>query len=820
MKEIETLLKELTLPEKAALVEGYQSWMTNAVPRLGIPAIHLTDGPVGVRKKMEDEGKGATGLGLSCPSTAFPTSVTIANSWNTQNAEKMGKAIGEEAVGYDVQVLLGPALNLKRDPRCGRNFEYYSEDPVLAGKMAAAFVRGVQSTGTAACPKHFALNNNENYRYMCDSVVDERAARELYLKAFEICVREGKPRTMMCAYNKVNGEFCSQNQWLLTDVLRKEWGFDGMVMTDWGATVDRVKGVAAGLDLDMPGGIWENRKSILSAVQNGTLSEEALNKAVRNILKVVAESVPADPAGQEQRLKEHAALAAEIAEDCAVLLQNDGVLPLKKEQKVLIVGDLFEKMRYQGAGSSGLNPAHLTTIKAAFDMAGVDYTYTQGYKEIEHDPNAALENAALAAAKDFDVILFFGGLTELFESAGFDREDISIPQNQLQLIDKLCATDKKVVAVMFGGGPFELPFAEKTSAILHMFLPGEGGGEATRRLLFGEVNPSGKLSETWMKTIDDIPFGAEFGKRKVSAYKESIFVGYRYYDKTAGRIQYPFGHGLSYTRFAYSDLTVRQDDKTVTAALTVTNTGDFCGAEVVQLYVGANKNTAVYKAEKELKAFTKVFLKAGESKSVTLSFTEADLAYYNVKEKAWVVENGDYTVMLGASSRDIRLTETIRIEGYPEAPAPYGANTVAAYNAIAEGKVTNAAFEAMLGRIIPAEPALTPFTVESPLSDFPHTGMGRFLYNTVMNGIKGQARSIEKLPEGTERDERIKNQRFIERFIPTNCPRAMIQSGGGMMQMNMARAITELANGHVVRAIGQVVKKDKPLPLPCEEDKK
>lgn len=820
MKNIETLLKELTLPEKAALLEGYQSWMTNAVPRLGIPAIHLTDGPVGVRKKADDEGSGAMGLGLSYPSTSFPTSVSIANSWNTENAEKMGRAIGEEAVGYDVQVLLGPALNLKRDPRCGRNFEYYSEDPVLAGKMAAAYVRGVQSTGTAACPKHFALNNNENYRYMSDSVVDERAARELYLKAFELCVKEGKPRTMMCAYNKINGEFCSQNKTLLTDILRKDWSFDGMVMTDWGATVDRVKGVAAGLDLDMPGGIWENRKGILDAVNSGALSREQLDRAVRNVLKVIAESVPANPEGQEKRLLEHGQLAVELAADCAVLLENDGVLPLRKEQKILIVGDLFEKMRYQGAGSSGLNPAHLVTVKAAFDKAGVDYTYRQGYREITHDPDAALEQEALAAAEDAEVILFFGGLTELFESEGFDREDISIPQNQLHLVEKLCGTGKKVVAVLFGGSPFEVPFSGKAAAILHMFLPGEGGGEACRRLLFGEANPSGKLSETWMKTLADIPFGGEFGRHKVVPYRESIYVGYRYYDKAPEKIRYPFGHGLSYTSFAYSDLRLWREGKTVKAALTVTNNGSRDGAEVVQLYVGKNENTAVFKAEKELKAFRKVALKAGEAKSVELFFEEADLGYYNVKARAWVVENGEYVVLLGASSRDIRLSGQITVAGYEEAERPYPADVTAAYSGIALGKVTDEIFEKLLGHNIPAEPVPTPYTIESPIGDFQHTAMGRFLYNSVMRGIAAQGKGIEKLPEGSEKDERIKNQQFVLRFIPTNCPRALIQSGGGRMQMNFAYAMAELANGHIFRAIRLLAKKEPTLPLPCEENAK
>lgn len=813
---VTALLEQLTLSEKAALLEGYKSWMTNAIPRLGIPAIHLTDGPVGVRKKAEDEGFGATGLGLSRPSTAFPTAVSIANSWNPDNAWKMGQAIGEEAVGYDVQVLLGPGVNLKRDPRCGRNFEYYSEDPVLAGKMAASFVRGVQSTGTAACPKHFALNNNENYRYMCDSVVDERAARELYLKAFEICVREGKPRTMMCSYNKVNGEFASQNKWLLTDLLRKEWGFDGMVMTDWGATVDRVKGVAAGLDLDMPGGIWENRKSIMDAVYSGTLSIETLDNAVSNVLKVIAESVPADPEGQDQRLMNHADLAVDLAADCAVLLENDGALPLNKNQNILVVGDLFEKMRYQGAGSSGLNPAHLTTIKTAFDKADVSYTFVRGYKEISHDADVDLEKEALNAAQKAQTILVFAGLTELFESEGFDRDDLSIPQNQLQLIEKLCATGKKIVIVLYGGSTFEIPFAGKANAVLHMFLPGQGGGEATRRILFGEVNPSGKLSETWMKSCADIPFGEYFGRGKVAAYRESIYVGYRYYDKAPQKICYPFGHGLSYTSFAYSNLSVEHKDSTVTASLTLTNTGNVNGAEVVQLYIGKNPGTSVFKAEKELKAFCKVYLQAGESKRVTLTFDEADLAYYNTN-CGWVIENGTYPILIGSSSRNIHLTAEIDVSGHEESPVPYSAAVVDAYEGIAENKVTDALFASLLGREIPAEPAVYPYTIESPLSDFQHNAIGRFLYNTIMNGVAAQGKNIEKMPEGDEKDERIKNQNFIMRFIPTNCPRAMIQSGGGRMQMNIARAIAQIANGHIIKAIREATKKDPPSKLPCEE---
>ncbi|MBQ4564199.1 MAG: glycoside hydrolase family 3 C-terminal domain-containing protein, partial [Lachnospiraceae bacterium] len=616
MKEIDTLLGELTLHEKAALLEGYKSWKTNAIPRLDIPAICLTDGPVGVRKKSTGVGEGALGLGSPYPSTAFPTPVCIANSWNLKLAEQVGEAMGEECVAYDVDVLLGPALNLKRDPRCGRNFEYYSEDPLLAGKMAAAFTRGLQSTGTAACPKHFALNNSENFRYMGDSVVDERAARELYLKAFELCVKESHPRTMMCSYNKVNGTHASQNKWLLTELLRDEWGFDGLVMSDWGAVVDRVEGIKAGLDLDMPGGLYANRRAIIEAVESGDLSMKELDRAVANVLKLVADAQlngNAEKKVLEDLLHEHEFLTVKAATDSAVLLKNEGVLPLKEKTKVLAVGDLFDQMCYQGSGSSGLSPAHLTTPHVAFEWIRLNYTFARGYREMTHEPDERLEKEAVASAKDADVILFFGGLTELFESEGYDRENLDMPANQLRLIDRLCDTGKPVVVVLFGGSPMELPFADKVSAILHLFLPGQTGGEACRRILYGEAEPGGRLSETWMKTCADIPFGEQYSKRKIEQYRENIYVGYRFYDRAPEKIRYPFGYGLSYTEFSYQNLIVSRADGVITATLTVTNTGERAGSEVVQLYVGKNGSTKVFKAEKELKAFAKVYLRAGES---------------------------------------------------------------------------------------------------------------------------------------------------------------------------------------------------------------
>lgn len=818
MKDIQTLLNELTIEEKAALLEGFESWMTNPVPRLEIPSAYMTDGPVGVRKKMEREAEGAVGLGTAYPATAFPTSVAIANSWNTENAEKMGHAIGEECINYQVDVLLAPALNLKRDPRCGRNFEYYSEDPLLAGKMAAAFTRGVQSTGTAACPKHFALNNCENYRYMSDSVVDERAARELYLKAFEICVKESRPRTMMCAYNKVNGSHCSQSKWLIRDVLRGEWGFDGMMMTDWGATLDRVAGVRVGMDLDMPGNVWDNRRSIVDAVRNGMLSRDDLDRAVANVLRLVEASQSGKAAipAQDVLFKKNHQLAVDLAADSAVLLKNNGVLPLSGKERLLVVGELFEKPRFQGAGSSGMNPTQVVSPKDAFDQAGISYTYLPGYHVNSAQSDASWAEQAVAAAAEADVILVFAGLTDDFESEGFDRKDLSIPACQLQLIDSLARCGKRIVAVLYGGSVFELPFNEKVKAILHMFLPGQGGGEACRRLLFGDANPSGKLSETWMRSVADIPFGTEFGKHRTIPYWENIFVGYRYFDLRPEKIRYPFGHGLSYTTFAYSDLSVQSDDEQITAELTVTNTGNRDGAEVVQLYVGSNDNSQVFKAEKALKAFAKVRLAAGEQQRITLSFPHSDLAYYNTRYHKWVLENGKYPVLIGASSRDIRMKGSIEVSGQDTISGQYSEEVVRSYRHIGSGHITPAVFQATIGRAMPPEPSARPFTMETPICEFQATWSGRILFKTLMRVLDSQRKKLEALPDGPDKEAQLRAHAFTMNYMPGSSPRGMVQSGGGRIQMNVGRALPLIANGQIIPALRMALKKETEIPLPAK----
>ena len=819
MQDIKTLLTELTVEEKAALLEGFKSWMTNPVPRLEIPSVYMTDGPVGVRKKVENAAGGAIGLGSAFPATAFPTSVSIANSWDTKNAELMGRAIGEECVNYHVDILLAPALNLKRDPRCGRNFEYYSEDPLLSGKMAAAFTRGVQSTGTAACPKHFALNNCENDRYMSDSVVDERAARELYLKAFEICVKESNPRTMMCSYNKANGVHCSQNEWLVRDVLRGEWGFDGMMMTDWGATLDRAAGVRAGMDLDMPGNVWANRRRIVEAVRTGDLSQEDLDCAVTNVLRLVKDAQDEKSAipSQNELFAQNHQLAVELAADSAVLLKNGGTLPLSGKERVLVVGELFEKPRYQGAGSSGMNPTQLVSPKDAFDRSGTHYTYLPGYHVNSALPDQVWADQAVAAADNADVILFFAGLTDEFESEGFDRKDLAIPACQLQLLDRLARCSKEIVAVLFGGSSFELPFHDQVSAILHMFLPGQGGGEACRQLLYGEVTPSGKLSETWMRSVQDIPFGTEFGKRRVVPYWENIFVGYRFFDLRPETIRYPFGHGLSYTEFSYSDLALCVSENQIVAEFTLSNIGSRDGAEVVQLYTGRNDNTQVFKAEKSLKAFAKIRLAAGQQQRVRLTFPRDELSYYNTREHKWVLENGDYPILIGASSRDIRLQDTVSISDQPYVCGQYSEEVVTEYRHIASGHITADAFQATIGRTIPSEPTTRPFTLETPIYEYQETFTGRLLFKTLMRVLDAPRKQLERLPDSPEKDARLRAHWFTMNFMPGCSARSMLQSGGGRIQMNVARALPLLANGQLLSALISVLKKETEIPLPTKE---
>ena len=808
--EINEILRQLTTEEKAALVAGTDFMFTNPVPRLGVPSLRMSDGPHGLRVQKEGGDNGVT---ASEPATSFPTAATVASSWEPENARKMGAAIGKEAHKYGIHVVLGPGANIKRNPLAGRNFEYFSEDPYLAGKLAAAEVKGIQSEGVGVSVKHFALNNAENFRFMGNSVADERAIREIYLKVFEIIVKESRPATMMCAYNAINGEYCSQHKWLLTDVLRKEWGFDGLVMTDWGAMHDRVKSLKAGLDLEMPGDTAICRKWILDGVKDGSLPTQVLDEAVKNVLTLVEQYVRAHP--DDCDFEENDRLACEIAEDSAVLLKNDGILPLDENEKLFVCGDLFEKMRYQGAGSSMINPTKLTTPKEAFDAMGVRYTYARGYAENSTTTNGALLREALESAKQFQKVLVFAGLTDYVESEGCDREDMCLPENQLALIEGLVKENKQVIVVLFGGSPVELPFADRVNAILNMYLPGQSGGRACANLLFGKANPSGRLAETWPLKYEDVPFGETFGKSENEVYKESVFVGYRYYTTAKKRVRYPFGFGLSYTSFAWSDMQMSEEGDRFTVSCRVKNTGTRDGAEVVQLYVSAPKSK-IFKPLRELKAFQKVRLAAGEEKEVRLIVNKDELRYFDVQKRAWTMEGGEYRFEFCSDAETVVLEQAVNLEG--EHNTPYPENVLKVYQDANFQGVTDEVFEQMSGQHIPPLPPRKPITLESRFSNLEQAGfMGKILHSAVLSVATKQMKEAKKLPEGKEKDNKIKGAFFLRRILESNSLISMSMSAGKTMPYNFACGFMELANGHLFKGIKSFCTKIKVPKLPKEE---
>ncbi|MGN0796629.1 MAG: glycoside hydrolase family 3 C-terminal domain-containing protein [Christensenellales bacterium] len=811
--KIEEIIKKLTIEEKAALVAGTDFMYTNPIERLGVPSVRMSDGPHGLRVQKEGGDNGVNG---SEPATAFPTAVSTASSWNPDNTYKMGKAIAQEALHYGIDVVLGPGACIKRNPLCGRNFEYFSEDPLLAGKMAAAEVNGIQSQNVGVSVKHFALNNAENYRFMGDSVCDMRAIREIYLKVFEIVVKESRPHTMMCAYNKINGEYCCQNKWLLTNVLRNEWGFDGVVMSDWGATHDRIKGVSAGLDLEMPGDTAICRKWIIDGIKDGSLKEEDLDEAVGNVLRL-AERYKDNPQGVAVDWQLHDALAAEIAEDCAVLMKNDGTLPLNKGEKLLVIGDLFDKMRYQGAGSSMINPTFLTTPKQAFDKYKVDYKFCRGYAENSLKPDADLTLEALQECEKYDKILVFAGLTDYVESEGCDRENMSLPDNQLTLINALVKAKKNITVVLFGGSPVELPFADKVNAILNMYLPGQNGGTATYNLLFGVKSPSGKLAETWVKNYQDVPFGKDFSTSQNETYKESVLVGYRYYLTAGKQVRYPLGYGLSYTKFDYSNMQVQENAQEYLISCEIKNVGNFDGAEVVQLYVKAPQGQ-VFKPLKELKGFAKVYLRARESKRVEIQIKKDDLRYWNIKENDWITESGQYELQLGTDSETVKLTQSISIVG-DDAIAPYSPDVNEIYSTADMDSVTDGVFERMSGQKIPTIAPTGSIGLESRFTDMKQTFMGKILFVAVLSVAKNDMKKALKLPEGTERDNKIKGAMFLKRILESNSIITMSMSGGKNFPYNFAQGFVNFANGRIIKGIKCFCTKIKVAKLPKEKEK-
>ncbi len=666
-RNIKKIISNMTIDEKASLCSGLDFWHTKGIERLGIPSIMVTDGPHGLRKQQDISGN--TGFFDSNPATCFPSAVGLASSWNRELVEKVGSALGVECQTENISILLGPGANIKRSPLCGRNFEYFSEDPYLSSEMATHHIKGVQKQGVGTALKHYAVNNQEHRRMSVDVRVDERALREIYLASFEGAVKHAKPWTVMCSYNQVNGEYASENEFLLTDVLRNEWKFSGLVMSDWGAVNDRIKGLKAGLDLEMPSSNGDRDRLISKAVLNGSLSEEVLNKTVKRLLKTIFKAVDNQKENASFIIADHHQLAREIARESMVLLKNeDGILPLKKEGTIAIIGELAFKPRYQGGGSSHINPTRLDIpleeiVKYVGDQANV--LMSKGYL-LEKDTT---DETLLLEAKDIagrsDVTVLFVGLPDRYESEGYDRNHLNITDNQLRLIEEVAEVQSRIVVVLSNGAPIEMPWIHKVKAIFEGYLGGQAAGGAIVDLLFGEENPSGKLAETFPLTLSDNPSYLNFpGEADHVEYREGIFVGYRYYDTKKIEPLFPFGFGLSYTNFEYANLNIERkeitDKETVSVSVDVKNTGGISGKEVVQLYI-RDTRSSVIRPDKELKGFVKVDLRPGEKKRVVFLLDKRAFAYYNTKIKDWHVETGEFEILIGKSSKEIMIKDSIHV---------------------------------------------------------------------------------------------------------------------------------------------------------------
>nr|WP_301290264.1 glycoside hydrolase family 3 C-terminal domain-containing protein [Paenibacillus sp. 1781tsa1] len=658
----------MTLEEKAGMCSGLDFWHLKGVERLGIPSIMVTDGPHGLRK--QDGSADHLGLTSSVPATCFPSAAGLASSWDKELARQVGVALGEECQAEDVAVLLGPGVNIKRSPLGGRNFEYFSEDPLLSTQMATGHIQGVQSQGVGTSLKHFAVNNQEERRMSIDAVVDERTLREIYLASFEGAVKDGQPWTVMCSYNKVNGTYAGENEWLLTDILKDEWGHEGLVVSDWGAVNERADALAAGLELEMPtsGGIGERK--VIDAVESGQLPLDKLDRAVERLLTLIFNAVDQKKEGATYNKDEHHQLARKVAAESMVLLKNEeGLLPLGREGEVALIGAFARKPRFQGGGSSHINPTKVDDIVEEMTQVageGVTFSYAPGYRLEADDVDETLMHEAVQAAQSADTAVVFVGLPDRYESEGYDRVHLRLPDNHIRLIEEIAKVQSRMVVVLSNGSPVEMPWLPQVQAVLEAYLGGQAVGGAIADLLYGEVNPSGKLAETFPAKLSHNPSYLNFpGEGDRVDYREGIFVGYRYYDKKELEPLFPFGYGLSYTTFEYADLKVDRTELTdhdeVNVQVRVTNTGDRAGKEIVQLYVSDVESTVI-RPVKELKAFAKVALEPGESKLVSFTLNKRSFAYYNVDIKDWHVETGEFEIQVGSSSRDIHVHTRVNVE--------------------------------------------------------------------------------------------------------------------------------------------------------------
>ena len=702
------IISKMSLEQKAGFVSGCDYWHLEEAKELGLPKIMITDGPNGLRKQdAKNRNKTKIGLGNTVSTTCFPPAATSACSWDEKLWYEEGQAMAQECLAEKVSVILGPGTNIKRSPVCGRNFEYFSEDPLLAGKSAAWIIKGIQSKGIGASLKHFACNSQEAFRMVVNEVIDERAIREIYFPAFEIAVKESQPWTVMNSYNRINGVYASQNKWLQQDVLRDEWGFEGLVVTDWGSSVDRVPGIQSGTDLEMPSSGTLNTQKIIDAVKSKTLDETALDQCVDRIIDLILRAKTALNATHRYSKDKHHNTAQKIAEGSMVLLKNeDGILPLKPKQKIAVIGELAKFPRFQGAGTSFINPTRLDSALECLQRLKTNLTYARGYDRTCDKADKELLREAVNAAKAADVAVVFAGLTEEFEGEGYDRADINMPSCHNNLISEVVKANPNTVVVLAGGSVVYMPWVNEVKGLLNSGLGGQATGAAVANILTGKVNPSGKTAETYPLRFEDNPtYGNYPGGPVTSEHRESVYIGYRYYDTAEKEVLFPFGYGLSYTTFAYSDIKVSskdiKDTDTLEVSFKIKNTGSVDGAEIAEIYV-ADKESTIFRPKKELRAFTKVFLKAGEEKEVTVELGKRAFAYYNVNIGDWHVETGAFEILVGASSRDIRLTETVNVTSTVEAQIPDYRKTAPAYYTADLNGMKGEQFEAVYGQKLPS----------------------------------------------------------------------------------------------------------------------
>ena len=722
MKNTE-IIKQMSLEEKASLCVGADYWNSLKIEKYNIPQIAMSDGPHGLRVQKTKADN--LGINESEVSTCFPALSTLGNSWNKEMAYKLGKNIGEEAKKEGVNIVLGPAINIKRSPLCGRNFEYISEDPYLSGILGSEYVKGMQSQNVGSCVKHFAVNNQENRRRTINVVIDERALREIYLKAFQIIVKQAKPWSIMSAYNKVNGEYCSENRHLLKDILRDEWKYDGIVISDWGAENDRVKGIKASQDLEMPGGRGNGIEEIINAVKTNKINEKELDEVVNRIIEIAKRS-ESKKEEYTYNPEKHHEIALKIAEDSVVLLKNeDKILPLKKE-KIALIGDMAKNPRYQGAGSSTINPYKVENAFENFKECNVEFEYAKGYERIESEDDIKLREEAIEVAKKNKTVVIFAGLTENYESEGVDRKNLDIPENQNRLIEEISKVNRNIIVVLSNGSPITMPWKDKVKAIITGYIGGEAGSKAMVNCLIGKVNPSGKLAETYPKKLEDTPCYNNYpGTELTVEYKESIYVGYRYYEKLNKEVLFPFGFGLSYTSFEYSDLKIDEETDIVRVIFKIKNTGKVKGKEIAQIYV-SKEISETYRPVRELKDFKKIELNPGEEKKIEIELPKSSFEYYNTELKKWAIEEGLYEIQIGKSSKEIVLKNKITIKSKDEKiskkyPEKYYKGKIQ--------EISDKEFEEILGANLPPKHLkLENITDENTLEQIKETKVGKIIY--------------------------------------------------------------------------------------------